>query len=304
MKNKKGQVGMIVLIIMGIIGLTFAGFAVFGADKVTTTQVAVGTPSIQGTGCADSTGVLTVSSTSALTGGTAPTTPTITAGVNEGSVTTSVTSGTTTFPVGANVEVLVSDTDSIDKSFSFVMPCGGMTLEAPLYYSSSDNPGIRMKNDDGDFMTNAIAGGATNQTDLTAGETLVLDVEFQGTNTEASGDGIWVIELPASSSANVSSINVAGLTSVPVPSIYSANNAGSKLAAFKVPNVIGADKKSYAVSIALTSAKDLSGAVYTTWYTEQEFVDDDNSISVGVEDSDGTAKHENSVTFYFYVNAA
>ena len=302
MKNKKGMTAL--AIIMIVLGVAIVGIIGYGVLSPSEPQVIVQEPSIlAGTGCADSTGILTVNDVSKIPGGTAPTSPTLTAGIDGGKVATTVTSGTTTFPVGAEITLLVSDTDSIDESFNFVMPCGGKTLDGALYYSTSDNPGIRMKNDDDDFMTDTGATG-TNQTDLTAGETFVIEVEFQGTNTEASGEGIYVIELPASSGANVTSIVIAGLESVPIPSVHTLQNAGSEAAAFKVPTVVGAEKATYTISVALTATKDLSGMVLTNWYAMQSFIDDDQTIAYGVEDSDGTAKYENTIGFSFLIEAS
>lgn len=296
--NKKGKTNpMVWIVIVAVAAL------VFGLIELPTGTV-VDDEHASPVTCADSTGILTVQDRSILAGGTAPSSPTITCGVNGGPVTTSVTSGTTTFAVGEDLQCLISDSDSIDKSFNFVMPCGGKQLDGALYYSTSDNPGVRIKNDDGDFMTDNVAGGATNQTNLAAGETLTLEVEFQGTNTEASGDGIYVIEFPASTAANITTVKMAGLSEVSIPTVHTLQNAGSKAVAFKIPNVVGAEKKTYALQIVLGSAKDVSGGVYTDWYGGQEFIDDDSTITWGVEDSDGTAKYENTLDYDFYINAA
>jgi len=295
--NKKAKTNPMVWILIVVAAALIFGFVDFPTgtpDEVDESPMT----------CADSTGILTVQDRSILAGGTAPSSPTITCGINGGPVSTSVTSGTTTFPIGANLECLDSDGDSIDKSFKFVMPCGGKTLDGALYYSTSDNPGVRIKNDDGDFMTDNISGAATNQTNLALGETLTLEVEFQGTNTEASGDGIWVIEFPASTSGNISTVELSGCSKVSVPTVHTLQNAGSKAVAFKVPNVIGAERKTYALQIVLGAAKDLTGGVYTDWYGGQEFIDDDSTIQWGVEDSDGTAKYENTLDYDFFINAA
>lgn len=298
-KNNRGQIAIWVIVGIALIALGIFAYTSFGGEP----QQVVTTPTdLGGTGCSDSTGILTVAARSELAGASAPSSPTITCGVDGGPVSTSVTSGTTTFPVGAKLQCLVSKSDFIDKSFSFVMPCGGKTLDAGLYYSTSDNPVIRIKNDDGDFMTDG--GGATNQTNVAAGETFTLEVEFQGTNTEASGDGIYVIEFPASSNANISTVTMSGLQVVPIPSVHTLQNAGAKAIAFKVPSIVGAEKKSYSLQVALGSAKDLSGTVLTDWYASQNFVDDDYSIGNGVEDSDGTAKYENTLDYDFVINSA
>ncbi len=297
--NKKGAmgIGMIVLIVIGV--LAVGGGIIWGV-----TQATIGPEGPSPESCSDSTGVLTVASTSALPGATAPSSPTITCGVDGGPVTTSVTSGTTTFAVGTPLQCLVSKSDFIDKSFSFNMPCGGKTLNAPLLYSTSDNPGIRIKNDDGDFMTDNVAGLTTNQTVLSAGETLTIDVEFQGTNTEGSGNGIWIIEFDNNTNANITSVTLSGATIVPIPAVHSLQETASKAVAFAIPNIEGADKKTYAMQIVLASSKILAGGVLTDWYAEQDFIDDDNTISNGVEDSDGTAKYENTGDSDWFINSA
>jgi len=253
--------------------------------------------------CADSTGILTVNELSAIAGGTAPTSATITAGVNGGAISTSVTSGTTTFPVGSEVVVLVSDTDSIDKSFKFVMPCGGKTLDAKLFYSSSDNPSIEWQDKNSNTLSDAIAGGATNISDVTAGGVMKVKLILTGTSLESSGDGIIVLEFPAGSEANISSVTLGSLTQVTVPKVYTKLTAAGKVVAFAVPAVIGGTEAEYALNVQLESAKDLAGGVYTDWFGGQEFIDDDLiTIGSGVEDSDGTAKYENTIDYDFFIN--
>lgn len=255
------------------------------------------------TSCADSTGALTIASYSALSKGT-NITPTLKVGVNGGPVTTTATSGTTTFAVGDKLKIHASLSDYIDTELDATMKCGGVQVDNPMFYATSDNPSVRIKNDDGDFVTDNVAGSTTNQTNLATGETLVMDVEFQGTNLESSGDLIYVIELPASTSANVTDIIMAGAEKVNLPNVHTTQNAGSKVQAFRIPAIVGADKKSYAVSIVLGAGKDLAGGVYTDWYAEQKFIDTDGTIKSGVQDADGTAKYENTGDFDFYINSA
>ena len=219
-------------------------------------------------GCADSTGPLTVNAVSALAQGSAVSTPTITAGVNGGPVTTSVTSGTTTFPIDANVNVLVSKSDYIDEAYNFVMPCGGKILPAPLYYSTSDNPAVRIKNDDGDYVTDAVIGGATNQTAVSAGETFVMEVEFTGTNLESSGDGIYVIEFAAGTGTNISKVELGSLRQVPIPSVHTLQVAGGEAIAFEVPAVVSSGRMTYPLTVTLASTKLVSAGVYTDWYSK------------------------------------
>jgi len=290
------------LLLVGIFALVLIA-GMFGYFIMTTRQTQMGS-NLSPVDCAESTGKLTVNAYSTLNPSTAVSAPTITAGVNDGVLATTVTSGTTTFPVGSKVEVLVVKDDYLDKSFEFVMPCGGQILAAPLYYSTSDNPSVRIKNDDGDYVTDNVAGGAVNQTLLAAGETLIMDIEIAGTSQESSGEGIYVIEFPAGSASNITKVELSGATLVSKPMVHTTLGAGSYVAAFKVPAVIGSEKAIHTLTVTLGATKLLSGGVYTDWYAMEEFIDDNGQVSYGVEDSDGTAQYENTLDFDFLINAA
>ena len=287
---------LIVLLGLGVAWGTGAFQSVTPAGGVSTDVETCGVP----------TGILTVNELSAISGGTAPSSATITAGVNGGAVATSVTSGTTTFPVGATVEVLVSDTDSIDKSFSFVMPCGGKSLDAKLYYSTSDNPTIEWQDKNANTLTDDVAGGAANISSLSAGGSMKAKLILTGSALESSGDGIIVLEFPAVSDANITQngVQLGDLKQVPVPRVYTVQNSASRVVAFEVPAVIGNQESSYVLQVSLEASLDVTGGVYTDWFSMQEFIDDDPTvISTGVEDSDGTAKYENTIDSDFYINA-
>ena len=161
MKNKKGKaIGILPVLIIAALFVAAALTAVFFIS-----QSQLDRDIADPLACGDSTGKITISDYSAIVGGTDPGSPAYTASINDGVFATSVTSGTTTFPIGSKVEILASITDYLDTVVVVEeLPCGGITIEAPMYYSTSDNPGIKIKNDDGDFMTDE--GGATNQTAL------------------------------------------------------------------------------------------------------------------------------------------
>jgi hypothetical protein len=302
--NKNGatkmSLGMGLLILVGIavvVAVVNPEFYtnIFGKDTTPNEQVV--------TSCGDSTGKLTINAYNALNPST-NVTPTLTVGVNGGIVSTSATSGTTTFAVGDKLLIFGALSDYIDTSVEATMKCGGIVVDMPMYYSTSDNPAVRIKNDDGDYVSDNVAGLTTNQTDLAAGETFSMDVEFSGTSLESSGEFIYIVEFPASTSANISKIELSGATSVALPTVHSTVNAGSKVAAFKVPAVVGSAKAVHTLTVELASSKDLSGGVYTDLYSIQQFIDDDGTIKSGVQDSDGTLKYENTLDFDFYINAA
>lgn len=307
--NKNGKTGNGAKIFMSFVGvavllLVLAQFGILGDIGRTPLE---DTPA---EGCPVPTSILTVSAISAVTGGTDPSSPTITCGINGGKVTTAVTSGTTPFSVGDDLECLVSKADYIDRSFKLEASCGATLLEAPMFYATSDNPSVTIKDpNNGDAtVSDDVAGGTgTNLTGVSTGETVEFDVEFKGTAGEGSGDMIYVIEFPAGSSANITDVTMSGaiseLTSVSVPQVHSAVNAGSKLAAFSVPAVEGATKMTYSVIATLGTTKDLTGGILTDVYAAQDFIDDDKTISSGIEDSDGTVKYENTLDRDLYLDA-
>lgn len=306
MRNKAGKMGTGFKWLLGVSVALIAIVLVYGVSQST----APVEPTVGGGGvCADSSSILTISDYSALTGGTDPGSPTYTAGiVQEGQnadstiVATSVTSGTTKFPVNSEVVLIAVIDDYIDEKFVInSMDCGGQTLLAPLKYSTSDNPSIRMISDEGDYMADALGDSTAtnNQTALTAGEAVSWDVEFQGTNGEASGEGVWVIEFPASSSANITSVTLDGSSPISIPSIHTLQNTASEAVAFNVPSVEGATKNTMTVTVQLATGKVLEGGVRTDWYAKQWFIDDDKTLAYGIQDSDGDAKYENTLDYDF-----
>jgi len=205
------------------------------------------------------------------------------------------------YSAGDKVDFLFSLTSYIDNTLKgVVIECGPNAVANEMY--STDSYTYRIKNDDGDFMTAAAAGGATNQTLLTAGETVIFDVEISGTDKESTGKMIMVVEL--GSSANISSITLSDATKASVPSFYTTTTAGVQTAAFEIPAIVGANKKTYSLSVALVSGKLLSGAVYTDLYTVQDLVDTDGAFISDIEDADGTIKYEDKVESDFLINAA
>ena len=303
LESKAGKTSKL-LIGGGIMVVLFLGIITYNMvtqSAVPTTVELQDTPG----GCADSTGVLTVNDRSASDYGTTPGSPTITCGVDGGAVTTSITSGTTTFAVGSQLNCLLAITDYIDEDFSFSMPCGGKQLDAPLWYSTSDNPSLTWYNDDSNAMTNAAAGSTTtNQTDLSPGETFTLELKVQGTAGESSGDGIIVVEFQAQSSGNITTATLGGKQPIGVPAIANTLNAASKVFAFEVDAVEEGNVAKLPFQVQLASSSDLSGGVNTTWYSKQKFINDDKTIGYGVQDSDGTAKYENLISSAFYINVA
>lgn len=210
-------------------------------------------------------------------------------------------SAVSSYPVGADLEILYVLGNYIDDTQSFTVNCG-QTAAPQMQLSATRANTFRIRNDDGDFMSDG--GGATNQTNVAEGEAVLLEMEISGTDRESTGDMILVVE--AGANANLSSITLSGdgVSPTEIPSFYADTLTGPKKAAFLISAIEGANKKTYTLGLNLNSGKDLTGFVYTTIYTQQAFEDVDGSYAVGIEDSDGTIKYEDTFDFDFAVDAA
>jgi len=283
-----------------LVVVTILGLLAFIAYGVSQTQLGSDTPEEMAAACGLDT-TLSINAVNALAKGTSVS-PTYTAIVN-GGVAKTFTSGVSKLSPGDSVVILASANDYLDSTTSTTVSCGSNDLDVELF-ATDDVASIEIFNDDGDKVTDAIAGGAVNQSNLAPGESLTVEVKFKGTNEESTGDLIYIVE--AGSAANISDITMSGdaemLTSI--PSIHTTQVAGSKVVGFRIPAIEGAITQSYDLTFTLGSGKDMSGAVYTDVYSEQSFVDDDGTFKVGIQDASGDAKYEDSSDSDFFVNAA
>lgn len=221
--------------------------------------------------------------------------------VNGGNAMT-FTSGTTKLSPGDSVEVLATLADYLDTTKTITVVCGANRLDMGLY-ASNDVAGFRVKNTDGDFMTDSLVGGAYNQTAVSAGQAMTWDVEIRGTDKQSTGNLVVVVEL--GSTANVTSITMSGTTAASIPSFYSMNAAGSKAVAFNVPAIIGSATSNHVLTTQITSAKTISGIAYFQVYSAQAFLDTDGKfVTDGIMDSAGATKYEDESHTHYYINAA
>lgn len=216
-------------------------------------------------------------------------------------------SSSTKFAVGDKVELLLNASDYLDTIVKeFAVGCDVNRVNAEIY--ATDDMTLSIKNDAGtSVLTDDAAGGAVNETAVSAGGSKTWEVEFTGKDKKSSGNLIYVIEL--GSEANISSVTMSDangnvltkLNSVPT----GLTTSGSNLAryAFKIPAFENAVKKKVYLNVATQSGKTISGAVYTTAYSEQAFVDTNGVFTSGVTDASGTAKYEDDFDYDFYIAA-
>ena len=89
------------------------------------------------------------------------------------------------------------------------------------------------------------------------------------------------------------------------PRFYSSASANVEWVTYKLPAVVsdtGAKKAEYLLTLQTESGKTYaSHGVVTTWYTAEAFQDVNGAFVEGIEDSDGTAKHEDTWEEAFHV---
>lgn len=211
----------------------------------------------------------------------------------------------TKFAVGDKVELLLNASDYLDTIVKeFTLGCDVNRVAAEIY--ATDDMGVSIKNDAGtSVLTDDAAGGAVNETDMAAGGSKTWEVEFTGKDKKSSGNLIYVVEL--GSEANISSVTMSDangnvltkLSAVPT----GLTTSGSNLAryAFKIPAFENAVKKKVYLNVAMNSGKTIAGAVYTTAYSEQAFVDSDGVFKTGVVDASGNTKYEDDFDYDFFI---
>lgn len=244
--------------------------------------------------------------------------PSISTNVLNGlSKSTSVTTGTqaiidgyyhssvpSTLQKGSVVQLLYNASNYIDVyGDKFILDCG-VNLETQ-YINATDAITLEIK--DGDTtLTDSASGGANNASNVSDGGSDTLKVLFTGIDKKTSGDLVYVVEL--SESANVSDVTLSldgkALKEVDTPTfhIYGLSNPYEQ--AFVIPAIANAVEEEFKLVYSAKSGKNIYGAVYTTAYSQQAFVDTDGTFTIGVEDSDGTAKYEDTFDYDFVIENA
>jgi hypothetical protein len=225
-------------------------------------------------------------------------------GVRKGSVTLS----SQKFNVNDNVKLLLNATGYIDKVIETkITKCGQNDVSTTIDASTAAGVSFDMWQKSTD-LTDAVVGGANNATGIAAGGSDVYTLYVKGADNAVTGDLVYVIEL--GSTQNVSSITMvdsAGneLVDADVPNFYADTISSAYKDAFIIPSFDNAVEKEFSITVSLVTGKLISGAVYTTAYAKQAFVDNDGSYKVGVTNTDNTAtQYEWTDDVDFYLEAA
>lgn len=248
---------------------------------------------------------LTITGADAADKGTAVTLGAINGKIN--GVETTISSGTTSTAKDASLELLLNASGYIDTIVTGEKVNGCTPFNKEFLLKPYQALTVSVKNDaDTAVLTDNAAGGAQNETAMTAGSSKTWTLELTGNDKKYSGDMVYVVEL--GDATNVSSISVtdangnAMVRLGEVPSVTTVSGTNQYRAAFELPEKYGTGKVTYFVTPTLKSGKTLSAAaVYSTIYVKQAFKDTDGSYKVGIQDASGTAKYIASYDYDWYI---
>lgn len=198
-----------------------------------------------------------------------------------------------TLAFGDDVEIIYSKTNYLDTKVSLSnLKCGVNYLSHVIY--ATDDSTIKVFNDDGNVVTDNVAGGATNQS--TSATNINQEVKFVANADESSGDLVVVLE--ATNTTQVDDLILSGATPIDVPEFYTVAGAGSIAKAFEIPALIDGASQTYNLIIQPESGATIDECgIYLTAYSKQYFVDTDGSFVYGVENADGTTKYEDDFDY-------
>lgn len=286
--------------ILGVIVIAYVllNGGIGGGDSTGDTGGSTGDTGGTSGSCVDSSATVAFSAVNKLSQSTSVS-PTITVKENNGVPATNKTS----YPVGANLEILWSASNYIDEMSTYTVPCGGGSIPKELY--ATDDGAFRIYNSDGDALTDNAVGGATNQSLLGTGGNKNLKIIIDGNDKQSLGDLVVVVEHTNTTGCDKITLSgLGGATQTDVPGFYATAASGSKAYAYDVPAVVGAQSVEGTLGLKAKSSQTCFGAVYVTAYSKQAFQDLDGTFKKGVEDMDDTVKYEDEWDFDFYVDAA
>lgn len=186
----------------------------------------------------------------------------------------------------------------------FTLACGANNRAEKLYKYANATVTIK---DDVRVSSNTLSngGGVYNATKAAAGASRIFPVLFDGTNQRSTSSIQWIVETPANTGVNTSSITAScdgvPLATKAIPAGIAAANAGSTRASFIVPALINTQSHDCKLYIQNTASGVVLGTLLNTFYAEQTFVDADGHVQVGIMDEspngNNAAKYQDSYTY-------
>jgi hypothetical protein len=257
-KPKKGQALMGTLLTVIVIGLlVIGGIAVFGGTRQTQlTDEEKEERLTDAPSCEDPTPALDFPAVNALSKSTSVAVDVQTIINGEPAINGSAK---TDFSVGDELIILYRASDYINDIQEYTVKCGDTAVPTMELYATGDQT-ITILDDAGtSTLTDAIGGGANNESSIAEGGTACWEVKFTGTDNQASGDLVYVVEY--SVPANVSSTTMSDsngdkleeLSEVPEAAAISGTN--NERVAFAVPSFEEAVKVKYNLCFGAANSK-------------------------------------------------
>ena len=297
--NKQGKVGagIMALMVILVIGLLAVGY-------VAVSQNIGGGADTDAESCGDSTATVTYTAKNEYSRSSSVSGLSVYGKIGDGAIQN--LSAVSSLPVGAVIsDIFYSAGDYIDaKAPSFTVACGQTTAPIVNMKPTSDPSTYLIKNDAGTTLTNTATGGASNGTS-TAG-TLELELRIGATTDVTTGNLYIVMEYDNSTEVDEISLSGTGVDSLgnAVPESYTKEASNSVIRSFKIAEIEDGATGSFTIKLTPESGQTIGGseqALRTTIYSEQAFEQPDGTVGVGVEDSDGSDKSEDSSDYDVFI---
>ena len=296
-KNGKMGAGTIAVSIILIALLSLAVFGIYG-------QNIAGGSDTDAESCGDSTATITYTAKNEYSRSSSVSGLSVYGKIGDGAIQN--LSAVTSLPVGAVIsDIFYSAGDYIDaKAPSFTVACGQTTAPIVNMKPTSDPSTYLIKNDAGTTLTDTATGGASNGTS-TAG-TLELELRIGATTDVTTGNLYIVMEYDNSTEVDEISLSGTGVDSLgnAVPESYTKEASNSVIRSFKIAEIEDGATGSFTIKLTPESGQTIGGseqALRTTIYSEQAFEQPDGTVGVGVEDSDGSDKSEDSSDYDVFI---
>ncbi len=300
--NSRGQMspGVMLLVVLGVVALI--GVIVVSTG-VLQTQAPGTTQELADKELADceNAPTLTINARNSNNIGTAATGVTYNYSRN-GEFVGSLVSGTTELLRGSEVVPIAEAANFIAVVMDPVtITCGDNPQSVDLYATSTNT--FRLFNSDNDLVTDSESTSAAGTNQSSSAASITMDLRIDSTTDESTGDLIIVIE--HDNTTEVDQIKLSGfggVTDATTPDFYAPNAAGSIVEAFNVPAVKDGDSVQGTLVFTPETGETIGaaqGIVFITAYSKQAFVDTNGDFVVGVEDTDGTIKYEDTWDFDF-----
>lgn len=292
-KNKKAAtmgVGMVLAIVLIVAAVVGAGVYFMNKDAALPDKTII---EALETDC-NTAPSLTITSTDLINKGTVVTNAGMLGLVN-GKVRNSITSSDT-FAEGTEVKLILNGTNYITSEGPTVnLKCGPNPVEGELL-KLDGSPSVKVY-DGVTAVTDAAAGGANNAT--ASANPMTFDIDFTVPSDEGVNGVVFVIEASNTTLVDKMKLSSSDATIADYksdkPQFHSAESTTNTqiFKSFRATDISDDGTKSrFTLLIEPESGVTIDEtAIYITWYVEQAFVDPEGTIAVGIEDSEGTAKH-------------